>query len=624
MNKPIIFNKRRLVLILILLLILFPTAFFITSSQGWLPTFLQKRQTDTPSVEQVEISPSENAQISPTPSVDSTREDEVVKPTTTEKHTASAIFSMMDGDFYHLFTFSPETFSTVRITNEDYDDISPAFSPDGSRLAFSSNRAGFWDIYVWDIVSDQLEKITDTPTYDAQPTWSPDGNWIVIESYLDDNLELQIVSTINPQDPIRLTEDQAADHSPAWSPEGRSILFVSDRTGDQEIWLADLDSSENRFTNISNQPDAQDHAPAWSPNGDQIAWSTLRDGLEQIVIYSLIDKTSRIIAPGSQPVFSPDGSMLLVVNETPNSEFLTVFSSITGKILYPIVILPGATQSISWNISTALQQWLTNNPSINVEYPLSSAQDTDLVDSSTSLNLIQLEGISAPNPFLVSPAVGPFVSLREQVHQKIGWNFLDHLENAYLPLTEPPSPGLQQSWLYTGRAISVNPMPLFGGWMCVVREEYAGSIYWRLYLKTRYQDGSQGMPIKSQTWDFNARYSGNPQSYENGGDYADTPAGYWVDFTEIARQYGWNRLPALTNWRTYFSAALFNQYIYKTNLDWFSAMQQVYPVEALSTATRIPTKTQTPTTTQTSSPTSRPTRTPTHTNTPKPSSTSTP
>ena len=123
---------------------------------------------------------------------------------------------------------------------------------------------------------------------------------------------------------------------------------------------------------------------------------------------------------------------------------------------------------------------------------------------------------------------------------------------------------------------------------------------------------------------------GSPRepSCERGGQFAPILPGYWVDFTVLARSYGWERQPALPNWRTYFAGARFTEFVLTGGLDWYNAMLELYPPEALVTPTpRLPptaTLTRTPRPTTTSGPSPTPTISPTATSTPLPTSTPTP
>jgi TolB protein len=121
--------------------------------------------------------------------------------------------------------------------------------PDGARLAFSSRRNGYWNLYILNLADNTLSRVTDTPEYDGYPSWSPDGQWLAYESYVEDQLDLFIRSMTDPEyTPIRLTEDPGLDHSPHWSPDGRRIAFVSTRSGEEEIWVANLDQVDERFS----------------------------------------------------------------------------------------------------------------------------------------------------------------------------------------------------------------------------------------------------------------------------------------------------------------------------------------------------------------------------------------
>ena len=116
--------------------------------------------------------------------------------------------------------------------------------------------------------------------------------------------------------------------------------------------------------------------------------------------------------------------------------------------------------------------------------------------------------------------------------------------------------------------------------MAVVREEYGSEIYWRVYLKPLDQSGNQGRPLSQFLWDFDARYSGSPSAYESGGEQlSEIPTGYWVDFTTLALEYGWERQSALSNWQSYYQAARFNVFAITSGLTWEDAMLQIWPPE---------------------------------------------
>jgi TolB protein len=233
--------------------------------------------------------------------------------------------------------------------------------------------------------------------------------------------------------------------------------------------------------------------------------------------------------------------------------------------------------------------------------------------------IVELDDMEAPYAMLHDLVDEAYFGLRNYISTKVDWDYLATLENAFVPLTSPLFPGILDDWLYTGRAISLNTAPVNANWVVVMREDFGTSIYWRVFVRTRFQDGSQGRPLVDFPWDFNARYSGNPRHYEQGGAYENRiPEGYWLDFTEIALSLGWERLPALASWKTAYNAARHNEFIFSDGLDWITAMQEIYPADALATPTKVVPPTHTPTATR------WPTLTPTPTRTPWPSRTPTP
>jgi len=549
------------------------------------------------------------------------------------------VLALNEGGNTHLFAYQPQESGAglplplTRLTSGPWDDITPVISPDGQTVAFTSSRSGYWDIYLLSLNNGDLTRLTDSLNYDAAPAWSPDNQWVVYETYLNDNLEIYIQSVADAQNVIRLTENQAADFSPVWSPAGRQIAFVSDRSGENDIWLADLDQAEEkRFQNISVTPNSADAHPAWSPDGTSIVWVGEQDGMHSLFVQDLsvsddsgspASNTSRTnLGSGDWPAWSPDGESILTVLEAPNRTYLTAYPTHYPGLVFPTLELPGPVNGISWgavalssSIQGVYQQAAEITPTALYIPSFTSVPD----ESSGRYQLIALYDVVAPNPYLHDATDESFQALRLQIGADSGWDILSSLENAYVPLTTPLEPGMGNDWLYTGRAFALDTSPMDSGWIAVVREDFGAETYWRVFIKALYQDGSAGIPLHDQPWNFEASSNGSTIAYEQGGQRMDSiPTGYWIDFTERAIAYGWQRQPALSNWTAFLPAALFNEFSYTEGLDWHSAMLQLYPPEAMVTPSPVIPPSRTPTATlrwyvsptPTSTSTPRPTFTP--------------
>ena len=158
-----------------------------------------------------------------------------------------------------------------------------------------------------------LSLIQSKPTpLDVQaPAWSPDGRTIVFVSWRDGNGEVYAMDA-DGSGPRNLTQNPAQDVRPAWSPDGRSIAFVSSRDGQSEIYVMNADGSRKR--NLTRDR-ANDDYPTWSPDGRRIAFLHGRGrGRGQLYVVNAdgsgLRNLGRIAGPAlfaSQPVWSPDG-----------------------------------------------------------------------------------------------------------------------------------------------------------------------------------------------------------------------------------------------------------------------------------------------------------------------------
>jgi len=535
-------------------------------------------------------SPTATATATPTPSPP----PGTPLPTPTSLHFPDGltVLAIQDGPFSQLFAYHPQKFPLTRLTAEATDHITPALSPDGRTLAYAARAAQGWDLFLLTLENGQTTRLTTDAAYDAAPTWSPDGLWLAYEHYDNNNLDIFIRDRNGEQAPIRLTTHAAADFSPAWAPQGRLIAFVSTREGLPQIYIANLDkAAAERFLRLSRPEDGPARHPSWSADGRYLAWSQTTQGMPTIYLWDAAHPQNppQPVGMGWWPQWSPDGLLAAIVR-LPNHDALTAYDPDRGLAL-PLLDLPGtvtgftlAATALPWPLPAAFQNaaQLTPTP---VWQPVTSPNNTN-----HRLEVVPIPKLKAPYPQLSDAADEAFEALRQILAQKAGWDVLGTLENAYVPLTAPLPAGLGQDWLYTGRAFALPTSPIQAGWMVVVREDLAPYTYWRVYVRAAKQDGTLGQPLHALPWDFNARFSGDIAAFEQGGKYAQAvPPGYWVDVTALAQALGWERLPALPDWRTYIPGARFNEFVLKGGLTWQEAMSQLYPPEAVITPTPHPT-----------------------------------
>jgi TolB protein len=163
------------------------------------------------------------------------------------------------------------------LTNNPFDDKYPVWSPDGTHVAFHSNRENTWEIYLVNIENLKCTKLTMAPQgyYDWNAAWSPDGAKILfIRGREKDKNTWDIYSiSRDGRNEQRLTANNYYDGEFAWSPDAKKIAFVSNRDGNDEIYVINSDGSN--LTRLTNDNIMNDY-PVWSPDGTKIAFQNKR------------------------------------------------------------------------------------------------------------------------------------------------------------------------------------------------------------------------------------------------------------------------------------------------------------------------------------------------------------
>lgn len=474
----------------------------------------------------------------------------------------------------------------IRITNADADDRDPMWSTDGRRLAYASRKDGNWEIYIYDVLAGETTRMTYNLGFEAGPDWSPHGGeYLVYEGYQNDtHLDIFFMRADGSEPPQRLPGSSTApDFSPAWSPDGRRIAFVSWRDGNQDIYIFSLDTQE--ITNLTNTPNRHEDHPAWSPDGRFIAYTAVEAGIETIFIKAADDPSAeaRIFRRGRTPAWSPDGSALVFAVDGSSSTLITVAPFEGTGVATEVIQAPLGATSPTWT-SASLPASLINSgglPPASTE-PLYVERSRE-PGGDPPYGFGSLLNISGPQQPVLSERVNDsFNALRNRANEVIGWDFLGNITDALWLLDHRPQPGEERrNWHLTGRAFAFNRNQIFGfpAPVEIVREDGELGTNWRIYVRVadEAQNGELGEPLRRMPWTFVGPEDGDVEAYDRGGRLREQmPRGYYVDFTRLAADYGWERMPAGTDWRANFNARNFWMFRKTDGLTWFEAMRELY------------------------------------------------
>jgi len=256
-------------------------------------------------------------------------------------HGTFAIESNRDGN-PEIYLVNLEDQSVTRLTDHPGADTQPAWSPDGSKIAFASNRSGNFEIYTMNADGTALTNLTNHPADDQYPAWSPDGSQIAFATNRDGNSEIYRMDA-DGTDPLNLTRNPAEDLQPEWFNQDWVVVlatdwiaFTSNRDGNQEVYLMLPDGSDP--VNLSNHP-ANDSLPAANGDGSQIAFVSNRDGNPDIYLTDVEGASQVNLSnhPGedTHPAFSPDGPWLAFTTNRDGNREIYAVNTETYELLNP-------------------------------------------------------------------------------------------------------------------------------------------------------------------------------------------------------------------------------------------------------------------------------------------------
>ncbi|MDJ0739319.1 MAG: Tol-Pal system beta propeller repeat protein TolB [Gammaproteobacteria bacterium] len=233
------------------------------------------------------------------------------------------------------------------IVSSDEPIMSPAWSPDGRRLAYVSFENAQPSVWIQEVFTGKRERMTSFKGINGAPAFSPDGRYLALTLSKDGNPDIFIMD-IARRSLRAITRHWSIDTEPSWSPDGKSLVFTSDRGGKPQIYRVSVNGGEAQRVTFEGDYNAR---ASYSPDGRMLTMVTRVSGAYRIATLDLDRGDYRVMSTGrldESPSFAPNGSMIIYATRVGGKGVLAAVST-DGRVQQRLRLQEGDVREPVWS-----------------------------------------------------------------------------------------------------------------------------------------------------------------------------------------------------------------------------------------------------------------------------------